>query len=258
MERKRYNVVRLYRLGKVYRLVAFKRGLSEQVKIARYKRAKNEKKFESSIVRAKTVIFELAMCNEWDYFCTFTVDGAKFARDDLRAFYKSFSKFINNWNNRKYPVKYILIPELHSDGVSWHFHGLMSGLKRDDLSRFELGKHPLNLVKGDYWNWLACSSRFGFCSLSPIRNAEAVSKYITKYVTKELLNQSQKVNAHLYYCSKGLARKVLCADVSMSEVDAFDFDFENDFVKIRNVEGKEVERILEFMQLMSISPLRKC
>lgn len=42
--------------------------------------------------------------------------------------------------------------------------------------------------KGDVvYNWLPYAKKFGFCDLEPIRNAEAVSKYIMKYINKILL-----------------------------------------------------------------------
>ena len=59
--------------------------------------------------------------------------------------------------------------------------------------------------KGDIvYNWLAYQNKFGFCDLEPIRNAEAVSKYITKYINKNLATSVKELNAHLYYHSRGL------------------------------------------------------
>lgn len=258
MEHKRYNVVRLYKVGNCYKLVGFKHSIRENIEKSQFKGQKNSKKLENNVKRAKSVIFELAFCNKWEFFCTFTIDGSKFSRNDLKSFYKSFSKFINNWSQRKSVVKYLLIPELHSDNENWHLHGLVKGLPLCYLSPFERGKHPQRLVDGGYLNWGACSSRFGFCSLAPVRNSEAVSKYVTKYITKELLSQSREVGCHLYYCSKGLDRKQLKADVSMVEMDIFDFDYENEYVKVKTVEESEVEKIYEFMRLLSIEPLRHC
>lgn len=47
-------------------------------------------------------------------------------------------------------------------------------------------------------------NRFGFCDLEPIRNHEAVSKYVTKYINKELAISVTELNAHTYYHSRGL------------------------------------------------------
>lgn len=61
------------------------------------------------------------------------------------------------------------------------------------------------VVKGDVvYNWKAYFDRFGFCDLEPIRNHEAVSKYVTKYINKELASSVTELNAHTYYHSRGL------------------------------------------------------
>ena len=252
---KRYNVVRVYKLGTEYKIVAFKHSLVDVGTIHRKSVTKKQTKTDSNIIRAKSRIFELAMCNEWDFFGTFTINADKYNRADLKMFYKHFSKFINNWSYRKGKIFYLLIPELHKDGENWHMHGLIKGLKREDLSRFVKGLHPDKLVKGNFLNWSAYSEKFGFCSLASVRNHEAVSKYITKYITKELLSQSIKVGYHLYYVSHGLKGRELMIDCMLSDSDVFDFDYENEYVKIKSITEKEVDSVLEYMQLETIGTL---
>ena len=48
------------------------------------------------------------------------------------------------------------------------------------------------------------SKKFGFCDLEFVCNPEAVSKYITKYINKDLATSVTELNAHLYYHSRGL------------------------------------------------------
>lgn len=171
----------------------------------------NEKKLAENIVRAKSKIFELAFCNKWDYFFTGTIDGKKYDRTDLEKYHKDLTVFIRN-KSVKYNSKidYLFIPELHSDGVSWHIHGFIKGLPREALTQFcvgdVMGKALAEKVKnGDtVFNWNDYSKHFGFCDLEPIRNFEAVSKYITKYINKNLADSVTELNAHLYYHSRGL------------------------------------------------------
>lgn len=54
------------------------------------------------------------------------------------------------------------------------------------------------------YNWCSYMSKFGFCDLEPIQNAEAVSKYVTKYISKNLATSVRELNAHMYYHSRGL------------------------------------------------------
>lgn len=172
----------------------------------------NDSKLEESIIRAKSRIFELAYCNPWDFFFTGTIDPNKFDRTDLEKFHKVLTQFLRNYARlHNLPkIDFLFIPELHSDGKSWHIHGFIHGLPIEHLKQFQIGdtmgKSLAQKVKnGDIvYNWLSYSKKFGFCDLEPIRNHEAVSKYITKYINKSLATSVTKLNAHLYYHSRGL------------------------------------------------------
>lgn len=173
----------------------------------------NDAKLDASISRSKARIFELAFCNPWDLFFTGTLDAQKYDRTDLEKFHKDFTQWLRDYG-KKYgiKIKFLLIPELHSDGKTWHMHGLLYGLPLDHLKQFCIGdkmgkKLAEKVKKGDVvYNWLAYAKKFGFCDLEPIRNPEAVSKYITKYINKNLATSVTELNAHLYYCSRGLNR----------------------------------------------------
>ena len=51
----------------------------------------NDTKLEESISRAKRVIYEIARCNEWDFFITLTVNSKKYDRTDLDKFHKDLT-----------------------------------------------------------------------------------------------------------------------------------------------------------------------
>lgn len=172
----------------------------------------NDSKLEESIIRAKSKIFELAYCNLWDFFFTGTLDAKKYDRTDLNKFHKDLTQFFRNYARlHNLPkIDFLLIPEQHSDGKSWHMHGFIRGLPVEHLKQFQIGdimgKALAEKVKnGDtVYNWLAYAKKFGFCDLEPIRNHEAVSKYITKYINKGLATSVTELNAQLYYPSRGL------------------------------------------------------
>lgn len=202
----------------------------------------NEDKLKNNIYRAKGKIFEYALCNDWKYFCTFTINGDKYPRDDIKAFYKVFSKWLLNYQRSHGKIKYLIIPELHKDKKNWHFHGLMD-IDSNLLTKFIADKHPDKLVNSNYKNWEDYEKKFGFCSFGIIKNSEACSKYITKYVTKNLYNDDKTVNKialnqQLYYCSKGLQTKeIIKAGNVVADIPAFTdikFDFENDYVKLKS------------------------
>lgn len=160
---------------------------------------RNDCKLANNISRARSKVFEYAFCNDWDYYITLTINPVKFDRYDLGTYIKALGKFINNYNTVHHSrIRYILIPESHKDGA-WHMHGLVSGI---------LPKHLETNSKG-YLDFPLYVKRFGFCSLGRIKSYEAVSKYITKYITKSFA--SANPGQPLYYCSKGLNRSsVVC------------------------------------------------
>lgn len=157
-------------------------------------------KSDSSLARTRSIVREYARCNNWEYFCTFTISPDKFDRFDLSGFYKSFSKYINNLNSRRQDnakLLYMLIPEQHENG-SWHFHGLMTGIPDDQLQVNENG----------YLDWPKLRNKFGFCSLSPVRDHEAVIKYIQKYITKDFLKTEIQRNYRFVLASTGLKKGI--------------------------------------------------
>ena len=201
-----------------------------------------DKKYKSdnNIRRAKNVIFELAMCNEWEYFCTFTIDEQKYDRENLKNYYKDFSKWINNLKTKKgYNIRYILIPELHSDKKSWHMHGLMSGIPKDELSLFKKGS-PIKLIEKGYKNWERYQNKFGFCSFDKVKSHEKVSNYITKYITKDMLNCVSEVGCHMYYATKGLKRREVICRQELLLYSYEKFDFDNEYVAVKWLNENEL------------------
>lgn len=195
-------------------------------------------KLENSLARSRSAVWELALCNPWEWFVTLTLNPAKRDRYDLRTSYGQLSKFFNNYNSRTdAALKYLLIPEPHRDGA-WHFHGLLSGLPPPHLRPFSLEDNIPARLKDmlrdgrQIFTWPAYAETFGFVTLERIRDPERCAAYMTKYITKELGKSSIELNHHLYYCSKGLHRVELLYKGEMLRSFA-DPDFENDYVRIK-------------------------
>lgn len=198
-----------------------------------------ESKLEASISRTRSKIFELAICNDWSFFVTLTLNPQYHNRKDLGQYKKNLSNWLKNYNRKyKTQIAYILIPEQHQDG-SWHMHGLMSGLPTEHLHEFtEQEKLPINIlleIKRGHtiYNWEAYQENFGYITLSPIRNMENVAKYITKYVTKDIAQTSVGAYQHLYYCTQGLRRAEKLYQGPLTR--PLDEDYSNEYVKIKTV-----------------------
>ncbi len=199
----------------------------------------HDTKLDSSISRSKRVILEKALCNPWDWFCTFTISQDKYDRKNLEVWRDSFTQWIRDQRKKGYDIRYLIVPEMHKDG-SWHAHGLFAGLTEDDLIKFrDMDKQgyrtpdgrrlPRKLINSGYYNWLAYMEKFGFCSFGHIENPVAAGFYITKYITKDNDRMVKQVGLHSYYSSKGL-------NVAEKHVDFFGRDPDIDRLLVNKYE----------------------
>lgn len=190
--------------------------------------------------RARARIFEIAFCNDWDWFFTGTLNPEKYDRTNLTKFHKDLTQWLRDYaKNRKIQkIDFLLIPELHKDGKSWHMHGLLRGLPVEHLHQFRIGDImgaglADKVQSGDFvYNWEPYMRKFGFCDLERVKDSEAVSKYCCKYITKSLQHSVKESGAHMYYHSRGLQRSQVVAIGSLGAAMLPDPDYKNDFCSV--------------------------
>ncbi len=159
--------------------------------------------------RAKERIFDIAMCNQFDYFVTWTLDAEKINRYNPDEVAKKLKAFLNHKVVRN-NARYLVIPEHHKDGAI-HMHGLLSGDFEmvDSGHRLPDGRTVYNMPQ---WS-------LGFSTALPLDGQkERVSRYITKYVTKDF----KKIFGSFYYAGgHGLVRhpKTQIYDVDYDNLD---------------------------------------
>lgn len=193
-------------------------------------------KLDNSLSRSKSKIFEYALCNEFDYFVTLTIDDKKQSRYNLADYIKKLTRFIRYMRDKyNTNIQYLLIPEMHKNGA-WHLHGLLKGVTND----------MLEINKNGYLDWKEYSDRFGYMSLGKIKSQIAVSKYITKYVSKDL-GQGIEREKNMYYVSRGLkqAKKTHEGKLPDHVLNSIKFEFENDYVCILTLNKKEYKKLTE-------------
>ena len=197
----------------------------------------NDEKLDNNLSRARSKVFEYALCNDWEWFVTFTLDQQKYDRFNLKGFIKDLSQFIRDYRKKHHvDVKYLLVPEKHSDGA-WHMHGFLKGLPQEHLKEFSTSDHIpykilVRLQAGKrVFSWSAYSDKFGFSDIEAIENHEASSKYITKYITKDALRTISELGAHMYYGSKGLNHsEIITKDMMLRAIP--EPDYANDYVSV--------------------------
>ena len=210
---------------------------------ANFKRSRdvNDSKLSNNVTRARTRVFELAICNDFEYFITLTINKEKLDRYELKEYIKKLGQFIRNYR-RDYEadIQYLLIPEKHKDGA-WHMHGLIKGIPKDHLYINENG----------YLDWENYKKRFGWCSIDKIKNKEAISKYITKYVRKSFDTDRgiTEKESKLYYSSRGLKRpqKKKEGTLSRYQLEKIPFSFDNEYVKTAFLTATQYKQVLSML-----------
>lgn len=167
----------------------------------------NDEKLEQSRIRARRTILEIALCNDWDFFVSFTVSPDNFDRYELFPIQNTLTQWFRDQRKKLgyENLAYALVPEKHEDGA-WHLHGFMSGIPDSALSDFVPGIHPQKLVDKGYLNWGDLSYKFGFCSLGVLRDPIRAAFYCCTYFSKDAMKNVTAVGAHMYICSQGLRR----------------------------------------------------
>lgn len=192
----------------------------------------NDSKLSNNISRARSMVLQYGICNDWDYFFTCTLDKLKFNRYSLDAFSIDFPQWIRN-QRKKYGLdfKYLFIPERHQDGA-WHIHGFMSGIPSWEFSDFPDPFYKLQKAyrEGKYFNWPPMWDRYGSCSFAPLRDGVAASFYILKYIGKDLTGRASDFGQHIFFHSHGLKKAFKVADVryfdeQLSSLCTTEFDF---------------------------------
>lgn len=150
-----------------------------------------------SCSRAKLQIFDIARANHWDWFVTLTLNQQvvdRYSYGDILPKMKSFTTYL-----RRHGCQWLIVPELHDDGA-FHFHGLVAGPLPVEWWRFK------RLESGERVDIYKISGyALGRNEATKVRDPSRVSTYMTKYVTKQLL-QTVPSGKKRYWASRGLAK----------------------------------------------------
>lgn len=142
-----------------------------------------KKKCEESLRKAQRRAFnrvrDLVSCNNWKWFITFTLNENEISRTDYDEIIQKLNVWLSN-RVQRHGLKYVIVPEFHSDGTAIHFHGVVNDLPKVVYSgkrkRYASGvKRVYNVPDWPYGfsTAIRCSGE-----------AAQVGHYIAKYITK--------------------------------------------------------------------------
>ncbi len=161
---------------------------------------------EESQKRAAAKVRDIALCNCFEYFFTWTLDGKLIDRYDPNIVYSKVRNFLNNAVRRK-GFAYVLVPEYHKKKPgevtpAIHMHGLCIlgdvPITRalDKTGKPLSDRHGRPVYNMRSWTW-------GFSTCVPIdQNYERTINYLVKYITKT----EEKIFGKWYLSSRNIAK----------------------------------------------------
>lgn len=170
--------------------------------------ARHQRSVQNSMKRSLGTIYDISRSNEWEYFVTLTFSPEKVDRYNYSLCSAKLSQWLKDIRKRVgSDFCYLVVPERHKDGA-FHFHGLFAncdGLDFSPSGHFDdSGRIIFNI--GSY--------HLGFTTATAVSNNESVTKYLTKYVTKELVESTR--GKKRYWASRNCLRPIeetFCFDV---------------------------------------------
>ena len=148
-------------------------------RMTEYKPVSAEEYARRSCSRTIKAIYDIARCDRWEWFLTFTFSPERVNRFEYSECTQKLSDWLANMRRVAPNMKYIVVPEQHKDGA-WHFHGLMKDVKGLQFKfsghRDKRGRRVYNVH--DY--------KFGWTTATRVTDFRRSSSYLCKYVTKDL------------------------------------------------------------------------
>lgn len=203
---------------------------------------------ERSKRRAKSKLFDYIICNDFDLFCTLTLNPDLIDNKNYSAVIKKLNTFLDN-RVRRNGLKYVGVPELHKKG-GFHFHflcnseavtlidsgtvsckGYKKPIKRSTADKYKI---PLEDRKTVYNlpEWA-----LGFTTaIRTYGDTEAVANYVGKYISKG----ENKIGGRWYYSGGDLNKPIYkYSRVSYDDIEKFSYEFECDGGKFKVMKHNE-------------------
>lgn len=173
--------------------------------------SEEEKQYQKykNLYNTKQNIIDLAYHNglikKWEYFVTLTFDDQKVNAKDYISVSEALAKWLDNMKHQNKSMEYILAPEPHKSGRI-HFHGIFRNVPKWVLIEARNPKSNRLIKKNGKQIYNLANYKYGYTTISKIDNLEAISVYMSKYMTKDLIDLAYKKR---YWSSKSLKRPTI-------------------------------------------------
>ena len=176
--------------------------------------ATEEENERRSFNRTKNKIHDYSRAVQWEYFVTFTFNPEKVDRFDYDECSRLIRQWLHNQRRNAPELQYLIVPEMHKDGA-WHFHGLLANVGKMKFK--DSGKRTKD--KQIIYNMGTWS--YGFTTAIEIYNTHGASKYLCKYITKDLCKATK--GKYRYFASNNLPTPEITTFLLMPDEDVEEF-----------------------------------
>ena len=204
--------------------------------------AVEKERHAQSIARAKRNIEDIAQCNQWDWFTTFTVapdcrELAKYNGDTAGLCIKCLRSIKNKY--KATDMKWLLVPEPPEASESkeenpLHVHGLLANVPPQAVHEWKIGEKGCpHSAKAIVMNGRkaaeipAYSRKYGYNLLESITDLRKLLRYLLKSLDRA--QEYRQKGQHLYYASRNVGRPqklkaVPCTQAMQDKIEALAVD----------------------------------
>lgn len=173
-------------------------------------------KEKAKLRKSQKRLTDLCLANKFDLFFTLTFNPKIVDSFDYDSVKKALMRFLESMRKKYGKFDYIFVMELHESGRA-HCHGLTYKLDLSFTPKLNNKGEAIIANGHEVFDCTEWSSKYGYGEYSKIENLESASRYISKYITKDMFQLAPGKNRYL--CSQGLNRPV----TEYSEVDLTTF-----------------------------------
>lgn len=207
--------------------------------------AQKQRAFEQAY-RIKRKIKYYCQANDFDLFWTLTLNDNKINAKNYEYSRKRLQAWLKYQREKYGKFDFLFLPELHPTSGRIHFHGVTGSLSpplveaRYPKSKRLIKKNGIQIYNTENW-------QNGFSTVSKIQDRQKSSSYITKYITKELIEMPSAFHQPRYFVSRGLKQP----EISYDELsDEYFKDFKPSFVVGEwNLTNNEFEAVISIYRI---------
>lgn len=194
-----------------------------------------EESRRKNLYKVKRKVVDYVRNNEFNMFWTLTFDPKIYGYEDNMRFDEMY-KFLQRMTRKYGKFNYIAIPERHKSGaIHWH---MISGGIEPQLVDSGIKRKNVRVYNAPEW-------KYGFSDVQKVRSKHKTANYVSKYITKELMNNPARRNKKKYWSSKSLKLPDTFAIKEQVNLD-IEPNFESEICKIYEFEKSEFENYFVF------------